>query len=129
MLWSWPEMPTALGYALTTAGMIVLWTLVIFGAIVLVHYFGAIDRTSSGSAPCSSSAVIALHRDHALAPVTDLRHVVGPRDLERGAALFAVREVGQRPGVLADSAVAGGKVAVGRVAAVTSAVGLQQLDR
>lgn len=40
MMWSWPEMPVAWGYALTMTGMIVLWTLVIFGAIVLVHYFG-----------------------------------------------------------------------------------------
>lgn len=39
MMWSWPGMP-AWGYALTTAGMIVFWTLVIFGAIVLVHYLG-----------------------------------------------------------------------------------------
>jgi hypothetical protein len=40
MTWSWPEMPAAWGYALTTTSMILFWTLVIFGAIILVHHLG-----------------------------------------------------------------------------------------
>ena len=39
MMWSSPA-PLTWQYALTTAGMILFWTLVIFGAIVLVHYLG-----------------------------------------------------------------------------------------
>jgi hypothetical protein len=49
MTWSWPG-PPALGYALTTAGMILFWTLVIFGAILLMHRLG---RESPVAAPAA----------------------------------------------------------------------------
>jgi hypothetical protein len=48
MMWSWPEMPAAWIYALMTAGMILFWTLVIFGAIVLVHCLGRENRPAVG---------------------------------------------------------------------------------
>ena len=54
MTWSWPGIPAAWGYALATAGMILFWTLVIFGAIVLVHYLGRENRSAEGPAVPSS---------------------------------------------------------------------------
>ena len=39
MMWSFPGPPTW-DYALMTASMILFWTLVVFGAIVLVHHLG-----------------------------------------------------------------------------------------
>jgi hypothetical protein len=48
MMWSWPEIPAAWGYALTMASMILLWTLVTFGAIILVHYLGGENRPAVG---------------------------------------------------------------------------------
>jgi hypothetical protein len=54
MTWSLPG-PPALGYALTTGGMILFWTLVIFGAIVLIHRLGretpAAERPGPPSRP------------------------------------------------------------------------------
>jgi hypothetical protein len=54
MMWSWPGMPAAWGYALTTASMILFWTLVIFGAIVFVHYLGRENRPAVGMPLLSS---------------------------------------------------------------------------
>jgi hypothetical protein len=60
MIWSWPEMP-AWGYALTTAGMILFWTLVIFGAIVLIHYLGRDDSSTVGGSVVNNCSPIVLH--------------------------------------------------------------------
>jgi hypothetical protein len=58
---SWPA-PLTWQYALTTAGMILFWTMAIFGAIVLVHYLGrerpatvAVGRTARTVVPITSA--------------------------------------------------------------------------
>lgn len=60
MMLSWPA-PLTWQYALTTAGMILFWTMAIFGAIVLVHYLGrerpatvAVGRTARTVVPITS---------------------------------------------------------------------------
>jgi hypothetical protein len=55
MPWSWPGM-SPLSYALTMTSMIVFWTLLIFGAIVLVHYLGGENRSAAGRTLLSSSS-------------------------------------------------------------------------
>lgn len=62
MTWTWPG-PSSLGYALTTAGMILFWTLVIFGAIVVMHRLGrenlpapAVGQPGPASGPPSDPA-------------------------------------------------------------------------
>jgi hypothetical protein len=44
MLWSWPGMPDAWSYAVTTVGMMLFWILAIFGAIVIIHCLGRENR-------------------------------------------------------------------------------------
>jgi hypothetical protein len=58
---SWPA-PLTWQYALTTAGMILFWTMAIFGAIVVVHYLGrerpatvAVGRTARTVVPITSA--------------------------------------------------------------------------
>jgi hypothetical protein len=55
MPWSWPGMSTW-SYALTMTSMIIFWTLLIFGAIVLVHYLGGENRSPVGRTLLSSSS-------------------------------------------------------------------------
>jgi hypothetical protein len=44
MMWWQGSAPTTWSYALTTVGMVLFWGLVIFGLIVLMHYFGHGNR-------------------------------------------------------------------------------------
>lgn len=70
MTWSWPG-PPALGYALTAAGMILFWTLVIFGAIVLLHRLG---RESPVAAPAAGPGPAS--RPRAADPATNVRILI-----------------------------------------------------
>ena len=55
MVWSWSEMPDWV-YALTTAGMMLLWIMVIFGAILVVHFLGRENRSTAEQASSSRPA-------------------------------------------------------------------------
>jgi hypothetical protein len=55
MMLPWPGIP-ALGYTLTMASMMVFWTLLIFGAIVLVHFLRGENRPAEGRPVLSSSS-------------------------------------------------------------------------
>jgi hypothetical protein len=88
-------MPDAWSYALTTVGMILFWTLVVFGAILLVHYLGrenrpAVERTSAkstNSIPFPGPTLVATNT-HSVS--TDERHLQQPSIAGRPAQLVVV---------------------------------------
>jgi hypothetical protein len=80
MIWSWPEM-SAWSYALTTAGMILFWTLVIFGAIVLVHYLGRDKASAVGGSVVVDSSPIVLQPVEPTNSSTDSAPSGSPQDV------------------------------------------------
>jgi hypothetical protein len=80
MIWSWPEM-SAWSYALTTAGMILFWTLVIFGAIVLVHYLGRDNASTVGGSVVDDSSPIVLQAVEPANSSTDPAPSGSPQDV------------------------------------------------
>jgi hypothetical protein len=80
MIWSWPEM-SAWSYALTTAGMILFWILVIFGAIVLVHYLGRDNASPVGGSVVDDSSPIVLQAVESTNSSTDSAPSGSPQDV------------------------------------------------
>ncbi|GAA2558955.1 SHOCT domain-containing protein [Pseudonocardia hydrocarbonoxydans] len=45
MMWSYGPGMSGWGYALTTVSMVLFWGLIVFGAVVVVRYFGRTGRS------------------------------------------------------------------------------------